>query len=134
MSTLHAQLNQLARDFASSVLEAVQSASLQDLLAQATRTNGRTGLRSTTTPTVAAPSTARSKEGRLKRRTPEDIAKSLGHVVMVVKRHKNGLRAEQIRQQLGLESKEMPRLLKEGLAKRMLTSKGQKRATTYFAK
>src|SRR5215472_10915253 len=134
MSTLHAQLNQLAHDFASSVLEAVQSASLQDLLAQGTRTHGGRGLRSTSTPTVAAPSAGRSKGGRLKRRTPEDIAKSLGHVVMVVKRHKNGLRAEQIRQQLGLESKEMPRLLKEGLAKRMLTSKGQKRATTYFAR
>ena len=31
-------------------------------------------------------------------------------------------------------AKEMPRILKEGLATKKLTSKGQKRATTYFAK
>jgi hypothetical protein len=32
-----------------------------------------------------------------------------------------------------MESKEMPRILKEGLAKKKLKSKGQKRATTYSA-
>jgi hypothetical protein len=31
-------------------------------------------------------------------------------------------------------AKEMPRILKEGLSTKKLTSKGQKRATTYFAK
>ena len=134
MPSLHVQLKQLAHDFASSVLDAVQSASLQDLLAQGTRTNGRSAPRATSAQTATAPRAARSKSGRLQRRSAEDIAKALGHVVMVVKRHKNGLRAEQIRQQLGLQSKEMPRLLKEGLTKKVLTSKGQKRATTYFAK
>jgi hypothetical protein len=32
-----------------------------------------------------------------------------------------------------MESKEMPRVLKEGLAKKVLKSKGQKRSTTYTA-
>jgi len=44
------------------------------------------------------------------------------------------MRSEDIRAKLGLESKEMPRVLKEGLAKKKLSAKGQKRATTYFAK
>jgi hypothetical protein len=44
------------------------------------------------------------------------------------------MRAEEIRSKLGMESKEMPRILKEGLAKKKLTAKGNKRATTYFAK
>jgi hypothetical protein len=43
------------------------------------------------------------------------------------------MRAEQIRAQLKMQSKEMPRVLAEGLAKRKLRKKGQKRATTYFA-
>jgi Fic family protein len=54
-------------------------------------------------------------------------------VVALVKGKKDGLRAEQIRAALKMQSKEMPRVLKEGLAKKKLKSKGQKRATTYFA-
>ena len=50
-----------------------------------------------------------------------------------MKKSKNGLRAEQIREQLRMQSKEMPRILKEGLSKKKLKSKGQKRATTYTA-
>jgi hypothetical protein len=45
------------------------------------------------------------------------------------------MRAENIRAKLGLQAKAMPRILKSGLAApKVLTSKGQKRATTYFAK
>lgn len=33
-----------------------------------------------------------------------------------------------------MQAKEMPRILKEGLSARVLRTKGQKRATTYFAK
>lgn len=58
----------------------------------------------------------------------------LGKVVGLVKKHKDGLRAEEIRTNLGMLAKEMPRILKEGVATKMLASKGQKRATTYFAK
>jgi hypothetical protein len=32
-----------------------------------------------------------------------------------------------------MQAKEMPRVLSEGLAKKKLKKKGQKRATTYFA-
>jgi hypothetical protein len=34
---------------------------------------------------------------------------------------------------LGLDVREVPRILKEGLTSKKLRSKGQKRATTYFA-
>jgi hypothetical protein len=69
----------------------------------------------------------------LPRRSSEDIEQILDQVVSLVKSHKEGLRAEQIRSELGMQAKEMPRVLKEGLVKRKLRSKGQKRATTYFA-
>ena len=58
----------------------------------------------------------------------------LGKVVGLVKKHKDGLRAEEIRTNLGMLSKEMPRILKEGVSTKKLSTKGQKRATTYFAK
>jgi len=63
----------------------------------------------------------------------EDITKALDQVVALVKGKKDGLRAEQIRAALKMQSKEMPRVLQEGLAKKKLKTKGQKRATTYFA-
>jgi hypothetical protein len=64
----------------------------------------------------AGPRRSRST-GRLQRRSPEEIAKTLVQVVAAVK----------------TPSQEMPRILKEGLAKKLLKSKGQKRATTYFS-
>ena len=41
------------------------------------------------------------------------------------------MRAEQIRQVLKLDKRELPRVLAEGLKTKKLKSKGQKRATTY---
>jgi hypothetical protein len=54
-------------------------------------------------------------------------------IVALLKKHKGGLRAEQLRKELGMLPKEMPRILKEGLAAKRLKAKGQKRATTYTA-
>jgi hypothetical protein len=44
-----------------------------------------------------------------------------------------GLRSEQIQKSLGLDKRELPRVLRTGIAKKALKSKGQKRATIYFA-
>jgi len=43
-------------------------------------------------------------------------------VVALVKTKKDGLRAEQIRAALKMQSKEMPRVLHEGLAKKRLVA------------
>jgi Fic family protein len=69
----------------------------------------------------------------LQRRSPADIARALDAVVILVRKSKAGLRSEEIRKALKLDVREVPRVLKEGLAKKKLKSKGQKRATTYFA-
>jgi hypothetical protein len=65
-------------------------------------------------------------------RPPPEVEGALR--VLLVKTHKNGMRAEEIRSALGMQSKEMPRILKQGVASKKLTTKGQKRATTYFAR
>jgi hypothetical protein len=132
-SRLRSNLAVLAQSFANAVLAAIRGASLEELLAESgggvRRGPGRPRRSGTTS---AAPSSRRSS-GRLARRSPEQIAKALDQVVALVKGKKDGLRAEQIRAALKMESKEMPRVLKEGLAKKKLKARGQKRATTYSA-
>ena len=130
MSTLHSQLASLADSFANAVLEAVKGASLAELLSESRAPAAKARREQ---PNGAPRPTRVRSSGRLKRRSPDDIAGALDKVVGLVKRHKNGLRAEQIRDQLGMLAKEMPRVLKEGLSKKQLKSRGQKRATTYFA-
>ena len=135
MSTLKSRLDSLASTFATEVVRAIQSASLEELLGEVGgsrrgpgRPNGSSAVAS-----APAPRPRATKPGRLPRRSADDIAEALDKVVALVKKHKQGLRAEQIRSQLRMQAKEMPRVLKEGIAKKALKSRGQKRATTYFA-
>jgi hypothetical protein len=129
--SLRSQLTELADSFTNAVLSAIRSASLEELLAESG--GARRGPSRSAGPARPAVRAGRaSSSGRLPRRSAEDIAQVLDSVVSLVKRHKEGLRAEQIREELGLQAKELPRVLKEGLSSRKLKSKGQKRATTYF--
>lgn len=132
MSSLKRNLESLAASFATDVVRAIQGASLEELRSEVVGGSRRSALSAATS--VPAKAVRRGRSGRLPRRSPDDIAKALDGVVALVRKHKGGLRAEQIRQQLGMLPKEMPRVLQEGLSKRVLKSKGQKRATTYFTK
>ena len=130
MSTLKSRLDSLASTFATDVVRAIQGASLEELLGEIGGAKGTAARQNGIIATTGKPKAKSS--GRLSRRSAEDIASTLTKIVALVKRHKEGLRAEQIRAELGMEAKEMPRVLKEGLAKKALKSKGHKRATTYF--
>jgi hypothetical protein len=130
---LHSRISLLASSFVDSVLEAVKSSSLQEILDggaghRAERRAPKAALAPRATRTAAAPT------GRLPRRSAEDIAKTLEVVVSLLGSRKNGLRAEQIRTELNMQAKELPRILKEGLSRKKIRAVGQKRATTYFAK
>ena len=134
MSTLHAALRELASSFSAQVMDAIRRASLEELVQEGSAgprqpRRGR-GRPRATNPRVNA---ARNASGRLARRTPEEIGKAVDKIVLLVKTHKDGMRAEDLRKTLGLQPKEMPRILKDGLSRKKLKAKGQKRATTYFA-
>jgi hypothetical protein len=130
------------------VLEAIRSASLEELLAESSsavhrRSAGRPARALDGLHAVAAPAHAphhpahggRARaSGRLARRSSDDIEQVIGRIVGLLKQHPKGLRAEEIRSKLGLLSKEMPRPLKEALDGGRLGKSGQKRATTYFVK
>jgi len=127
-TSLRSQLNALATTFADGVLAAVRAASLDDLLAESggRRRGGEGG--------GGQPDPLRKARGRLARRTQAQIDAMLGKVVAAVKATPGkGLRAEEIRKALGLDVREVPRVLKEGLRTKKLKAKGQKRATTYRA-
>ncbi len=61
------------------------------------------------------------------------VESELDHVVALLKATEGGLRAEQIRAALAMDVKVLVRVLKDGLARKMLKTRGQKRSTTYSA-
>ena len=138
MTTLRAAISQLANQFANGVLEAIRGASLDEILAESgAGGSGRGGAARRGRPPASADSTARPakrRRGRLERRSATDIAGVVRQIVDLLGSHPKGLRAEQIRHELGLEAKELPRPIAEALASRKIAKEGQKRATTYFAK
>ncbi len=139
MQNLRSALSDLATSFTDSVLAAIRSASIDELLAETGHVAGK-GRRARS---AKMPMKARRRapfrpakvtpSGRLRRRSDEEIAAALDQIVALVKKNRAGMRAEQIRVALGVQSKELPRILKEGLSTKKLKAKGQKRATTYFA-
>jgi hypothetical protein len=133
--TLRSHLDALATRLANEILTTIQGASLQELVASG---GGEVGA-GRTRGAVAdggneAAVTNKGNALRLPRRSPAEIAKVLEKVVLLVKTHRDGMRSEDIRSMLGMQANEMPRILREGLATNKLASKGNKRATTYFAK
>jgi hypothetical protein len=143
-SSLRNRLNELAASFSAGVLDAIRGASLEELLSESSSgSKGRaqsrvparaaTGAVVSTGATLPAAAGNRRRPGRLPRRSAGDISQAVEQIVGLLSSNPAGLRAEQIRQKLGLQAKELPRPLKEGLEGGRLSKVGRKRATTYFA-
>jgi hypothetical protein len=134
-SSLRNRLNELATSFSAGVLDAVRGASLEELLSESAAGKSRLPRRAVgraASPETAAAPAPRRRPGRLPRRSADAIAEAVEKIVGLLGDNPAGLRAEQIRQKLGLQSKELPRPLKEGLDGGRLKKVGRKRATTYF--
>lgn len=156
--SLRNQLETLASTFAAAAIEAIRSVPLDELVAEmhgrkalltaavaaaAPKKRGRPpGPAKAKPAAVAAPKATPTKKpvaksakgGRLARRSDEDIADLANSIVAICAKHPDGLRAEQIRNLLDVDVKEMPRPIKYALEKRLLKTTGQKRATTYFVR
>lgn len=133
MSTqLRTTIEQLAESFVAGVLAAMRKAPLEEILDQTGRARAalKTGRGAVS---AAGPKVKAGKQGRLARRSPDELEKALDDIVGLLQKNPEGLRAEQIRDQLGLISKELPRPLADGVAAGRLRKTGEKRATTYFA-
>ncbi|WP_394835808.1 hypothetical protein LVJ94_02620 [Pendulispora rubella] len=141
--SLKNEISRLADNFAQGVLAAIRSASLEEISSEArgraTSSSSSRAPSSAGRPSAAAAAASKAPKaakrgGRLHRRSEEEIGAVGDKIVSLLKSHPEGLRAEQIRAELGLEAKELPRPLKDLLGAKKLKTKGQKRATTYFAK
>lgn len=127
MSNLRQTIETHAQQFAAAIVQALRSASLDELVA----ITGATGREATAGASPRLAGASPKKSGRLGRRSPADIARVLENIVAVLTQHPEGLRAEQIRAALQLDTREMPRPIAEGLKVGALKKSGQKRATVY---
>jgi hypothetical protein len=141
MSNLRSELTALASGFADAVLATIRSARLEDLLAESAgaprrgpgRPRGPTKATLAASRATSAPR-AKAGGGKLARRSQADIEKTLTLVVAMLTAASNkGARSEEIRKFLKVDKRELPRVLKTGLEKKELKSRGQKRGTQYFA-
>jgi hypothetical protein len=130
MSTLRQTIEAQVLQFATAIVQALRGASLDELMS-VTGGGVRGVVRAPTATTNGAASKPTKKSGRLGRRSAEDIAQTLDKIVAVLTQHPEGLRAEQIKAALSLDTREMPKPIAEGLKTGALKKTGQKRATVY---
>jgi hypothetical protein len=145
MSQLRSTIERLASQFAVSVLAALRSASLDELAdvvsirsgssasSAAPARRGRPPRAAAAAPASSAAAPAKRGRRRLGRRTQKDITRMVEAIVGALAKSSSGMRSEQLRAALGVQSKELPRPLAEALSSGRVTKTGQKRATTYFA-
>ncbi|AKU94986.1 hypothetical protein AKJ09_01650 [Labilithrix luteola] len=122
--SLQNTIESLASSFATKILAALREANLTELadIAGDEVGNGRA---------VKVTSVPKGKGGRLQRRSTDDLAEMVERIAGLLAKEVAGLRAEQIREALGVEKKELPRPIQEGLASGRFAKSGQKRATVY---
>ncbi|MGZ3419870.1 MAG: hypothetical protein ACXVEF_14200 [Polyangiales bacterium] len=121
MSSLKDSIARLAEGFATQVLSAIRSASLEDI---AHLSGGRAPAAA-----AAAPRAGRRGPGRPAK---IDVAGLAGKVGELLKGKSDGLRAEQIRESLGVAKNQLVKVITKGLADGSLKKTGEKRATKYF--
>ena len=134
MSNLRTTISRLANDFAQEVLDAIRRASLDEILDETGRGGRLRGLLEDGRRRGPGRPPCRGRGGRLRRRSSDDLAKLADAIVQLLEKHPEGLRAEQIRDALNVQAKELPRPLADALAAKKISKKGQKRATTYFSR
>ena len=125
-----AEMNRVVQGFVSQIAALARQAALDTLgaafsQAQATPSTGS----SLNAPAASRP--GRPAGGRGAKRTQADIEAMSSKVVAFIKAHP-GLRIEQINKELGTTTKDLALPLRKLVSDKVLATKGQKRATTYF--
>jgi hypothetical protein len=113
MNKLKSTIEGLASQFAGSIIEALRGASIEELLS--VTDGGARRARPTTNGAAPDSLRKRGKGGRLGRRSVDEISKMVDSIVDLLAKSPKGLRAEQIRDALGCEAKELPRPLADAL-------------------
>jgi hypothetical protein len=130
MANLHATVQAIAEKLASELVEAIRTMSLDELVSiSASGSKAAPRARASTTAPAPArrgrPSKA-AKAGRGKRVTEEDI-------LSLLKKHKNGLRSEDLRKQLGTTKGPMRYHVLKLIADKKVRMKGTRNTAVYTA-
>lgn len=108
------------------VREALSGATFEELVAL--RGNGH----SKTVKKYGAASKRASSGGKRVRRSEEEIQAQAAKIPAILRKYKDGAGAEQICEDLGVERKDVPRLIAEALGQKIISKRGEKRGTLYF--
>jgi hypothetical protein len=134
MSDFQNEMNRTVQGFVAQVTELARRAAIDTL---ESAFGGRNGGRSATNGIVAlAPGgmgrLGRPRGGRSGKRTPADLEALSEKFGSFVKANP-GLRIEQINKQLGTTTKDLALPIRKLISDGVISTKGQKRSTTYFA-
>lgn len=128
--TIRAALDEFVNDLSSLIQEAALE-SVEQALAEASTIPGRGGRGARAAATsIMAFSQSRKKGAK---RTPEELEQLIKKLHGYIAKNP-GQRIEQIAQGLDISTKELNLPAKKLISEKKLSTKGQKRATTYFAK
>ena len=117
--TLQSTIEALTKDFATKLLHALRHASLDDLSQS------------------RSPAKVKAKGKRI-RRSPQELQRLADHLVAIVMKHPDGIRAEDLKRAFGVKAgnvgaKVFTKPLAFALASKKLAKRGQRRMTTYHA-
>jgi hypothetical protein len=128
--TVRAALEAFVDDISSLIQQAALE-SVEAALAGASTIPGRRGRGPRAVVASLAPSAASRKKGA--KRTPEELEQLIKKLHGYIAKNP-GQRIEQIASSLDISTKELNLPAKKLISEKKLSTKGQKRATTYFAK
>lgn len=131
MSDFQDEMNRTVQSFVAQISELARRAALETLESAFGGGSKATGAVAAVATTNSSPRAGRPRGGRGAKRTAEDLEALSGQVASFVKANP-GLRIEQINKELGTTTKELALPIRKLLADNVITSKGQKRSTTYF--
>jgi hypothetical protein len=123
-SSIQESMAAISGDIADVVMDAIRELSLDDIMGSVSG-GGR--------PKAAAKASSKSSGGKRVRRSAEALQEVAEQIASYVRKHKDGVSAEQIREELGIERKDIPRPIAEALGQKLISKRGEKRATLYFA-
>jgi hypothetical protein len=131
MTDFQSEMNRTVQSFVTQISELARRAALDTLESAFTGRGGRGGTRAAVA-TLGSAQIGRPRGGRGTKRTTEDLEALSAKFMSFVKAHP-GLRIEQINKELGTTTKDLALPIRKLVAEKNISTKGNKRSTTYFA-
>lgn len=132
MTDFQTEMNRTVQSFVAQISELARRAAIDTLESAFTGRGGRgTGTRAAALATLGSAPVGRPRGGRGAKRSAEDLEALSAKFVSFVKANP-GLRIEQINKELETTTKDLALPIRKLISEKMISTKGNKRSTTYF--